>query len=265
MKTIKLLLLILFTILFCKNCALHILTLMKPNSTIQPLCDNSLYTIDIYGGTKYENKSYEFEGVLYPEGTYFYKTRNIEHKTFYVKGCICLVRKCLMICTSFEYVTNEKVLFNYKQKVKCNYFFSNTNNNTEVQLMAIERLLKTNNGIQINQNDEFCTIVFPNKYKQQHCYVVISNFFDGVCLFISIGLSAAILIVFTIITELRNLNGKLIMCYVLAKLIQNIIALVMNNILYIRNFYFAYFLYFEHINILFWSNAICYDIWSTFG
>lgn len=99
----------------------------------------------------------------------------------------------------------------------------------------------------------------------------VHNVVNGLCLITIIGLSAAILIVFTIMSELRNLNGTLIVCYVLAVLIAHINELTVYYILncencsveYIRNISFSN--YFGHMHVLFWSNVNCFDVMLTYG
>lgn len=245
----NLLLLIVYTIIFCKN-GTH-----SANSTINTVsrCFHSMYSIYLPKGlTKsHANESYEFNGVLYPKGTYLYEW----DKILQVKGCICLVRTCRKICTSFDYVTDGN-FSNVISTVKCDFYFSTTNNASEINLKIIER---QTNRITKKQIDDFCSLFFPN---EEHCYYIIYYMIDAACLLASIGFSAVILIVFAMIPELRNLNGKLIMCYVFAILVYHITGILAQNI---YNFYFVYFIYFAHINVVFWSNAISHDIWSTFG
>lgn len=199
----------------------------------------------------YDDKSYESNGVLYPKGTYLFNW----DKGFQVKGCICLVRKCTKICSSFDYVTDGK-FSKVISRVKCDYYFSTTNNASEIDLKIIET---QTNRITTNQLDDFCSLFFPN---EEHCYYIIYYMVDAACLLASIGFSAVILTVFALISELRNLNGKLTMCYVFAILVHHITGIIAQNV---GNYYFSYFIYFVLINVLFWSNAISFDIWSTFG
>lgn len=194
---------------------------------------------------------------MYPPGSYF-KTKN------YIGGCVCLIKVCALFCFSMENEVNGS-LRSYPPLDCFDYYLESKKSNNEMKLFYNVDL------INISEYYPFLILNCFAKNKNRCLVKKVHNIVDGICLITIIGLAAAILIVFTIMSELRNLNGKLIMSYVLAVLISHINELTVYYILncencsveYMRNLSFLNF--FGHMHVLFWSNVICFDIWLTYG
>lgn len=240
MKTLKLLILISYIIL--------------TNTT--PKCDFSMHSININANIIKSNISLEFEGVLYPRGTYITFKYNGK---IHFRGCICLVRNCFKVCSSREFAIDG----NFSRVItitNCNYLYSSTYNLTEIKYTAEDSQLNiTAMKTEIN---EYCSLKLKS---EQYYFIIIYHIVEGICLTTTIVFSAAILAAFALISELRSLNGKLIMCYVLAVLFTHLNEVIAYNI-HATNFlrYIAFSNFFGHMFVLFWSNAICFDVWSAY-
>lgn len=197
---------------------------------------------------------------MYPPKTYF-KIGN------YIGGCVCLIRVCIMFCFSMEKV-DDGLLESYPPLECYHYFLESNKSSNELIILYNEFLFDLTN---INQYYPFFILNCFSKNKNNCLVTKVHNVVNGLCLITIIGLSAAILIVFTIMSELRNLNGTLIVCYVLAVLIAHINELTVYYILncencsveYIRNISFLN--YFGYMHVLFWSNVNCFDVMLTYG
>lgn len=229
------------------------------DSNIQ-LCNDSVYNIDITKGKLYSNESIEFREVLYSPELYF-KQLDIDGKT-YIRGCICLIELCVINC--FSHVFPIDWQFNESNFI-CEYHIENEDKN-QTEDACFKRLRKNvlnfaENEIIKNYLDPFCDL-----RNESYRLVLIYEIVDVICSIIAIGFSAVILSVYAMIPELRNINCKLIMCYVLAILVTLINQVILSYVLddtIAKNFGFT--IYFQHMNVLFWSNVISFDIWRTFG
>lgn len=219
-------------------------------------CDFSMYSININANIIKPNISLEFEGVLYPKGTYLAFKSNGK---IYFKGCICLVKKCFKVCTSREFAIDG----NFSTVISisnCNYLYSTTSNLTEIKYATEDSQL--NISAMKTEINKYCHLKLLS---EQYYFIIIYHIVEGICLIATIVVSAAILAVFSLKSELRNLNGKLIICYVLAILITHLNEVIAYNI-DARNYsrYISFSNFFGHIHVFLWSNGICFDVWSAY-
>ncbi|CAO1412363.1 unnamed protein product [Diamesa tonsa] len=258
-------------------------------------------TVNITAGHPLKNGSYEFENVIYDEGMFMDFDYIIEGwKRVYVtkhrRGCICAVKPCIRICNN--YADDHHIKVYDEDEIEQTI---NLRNNTDYHIMTHapckmtfelnsvqDKWIMYKNG-SIKVDDEYIVdsqnFCFSNKTAADqkttvHYCETESDVkeredmeeklkWNAIGMFISFPFLLVTFSIYCWIPELRNVNGRSLMCYVASLIFYFgfIIFVQLFNTKLSGTVYCklsGYGIYFSSILCFFWLNVMSYDIWSTF-